>query len=254
MAEPTASAGSSRASSPSTVGTPDASANASRPENDATATPEANNSAKNVTKDRPCPYCQQFFTSSSLGRHLDQFITKKKPDGIHNVAEIRAMRGRITRRQPRNSSAKRESIGAEGSVDSPGSAPPSSKRAKTTPFDSQTPKGPGVAKFVAERPGVMFNSIPWEATGVMDLSQGGTGSQSHFGTVIMGNGSRAVAFPSGKSSNAQPNIVTTPVSMAIPIDSIGDLGAKAVDSTERVHFKAVELALKELLNNVKAAR
>lgn len=62
-------------------------------------------------KDKSCPFCQQPFTSSSLGRHLDLYIREtnpKPPDGVHNVEEIRKMRGSITRRQPRNSLSRRE--------------------------------------------------------------------------------------------------------------------------------------------------
>src|SRR5512140_2545728 len=57
-----------------------------------------------AAKDRNCPYCQQAFTSSSLGRHLDLYIKDKNPkppDGIHNVDEIRKIRGGVTRRQAR---------------------------------------------------------------------------------------------------------------------------------------------------------
>lgn len=58
-----------------------------------------------ASKDRKCPFCHQPFTSSSLGRHLDLYIKPKNPkppDGIHDVGEIRKMRGNITRRQPRS--------------------------------------------------------------------------------------------------------------------------------------------------------
>ncbi|KAG0158228.1 hypothetical protein PDIDSM_5741 [Penicillium digitatum] len=61
-----------------------------------------------ASKDRKCQYCQQAFTSSSLGRHLDQFLFKKKPDGIHDVEEIRRIRSGITRRQARTSTGKTE--------------------------------------------------------------------------------------------------------------------------------------------------
>ncbi|KAI5286330.1 hypothetical protein KEM52_002039 [Ascosphaera acerosa] len=48
------------------------------------------------------------FTSSALGRHYDQFLFKKKPDGVHNVDEIRQMRSNITRRTARTSGAAAE--------------------------------------------------------------------------------------------------------------------------------------------------
>ncbi|KAF4547648.1 Hypothetical protein D9617_38g090880 [Elsinoe fawcettii] len=72
-------------------------------------------------KDKECPFCHQAFTSSSLGRHLDLYIKPKNPkppDGVHNVTRIREMRGKITRRQPRNSLKKGE---GEGSRDGHGS-------------------------------------------------------------------------------------------------------------------------------------
>jgi hypothetical protein len=53
-------------------------------------------------KDKSCPFCQQAFTSSSLGRHLDLYIrarNPKAPDGVHLVDEIKKLRGGITRRQ-----------------------------------------------------------------------------------------------------------------------------------------------------------
>jgi hypothetical protein len=62
-------------------------------------------------KDKACPFCRQQFTSSSQGRHLDLYIKEKnpmQPDGVHDVDEIRKLRGRITRKQPRNSTSKRE--------------------------------------------------------------------------------------------------------------------------------------------------
>ncbi|KAG9577909.1 hypothetical protein KCV04_g23778, partial [Aureobasidium melanogenum] len=63
-------------------------------------------SSTKAPKDRNCPFCNQAFTSSSLGRHLDLYIKPKNPkpaDGIHDVEKIKVMRGGITRRQPRNS-------------------------------------------------------------------------------------------------------------------------------------------------------
>lgn len=79
-------------------------------------------------KDKNCPFCHQAFTSSSLGRHLDLYIKPKNPkapDGIHNVDEIRRMRGGITRRQARNSLAKRgDSSGGSTPLSHQQSLPP----------------------------------------------------------------------------------------------------------------------------------
>ncbi|KAK7181977.1 hypothetical protein PSPO01_11940 [Paraphaeosphaeria sporulosa] len=66
----------------------------------ATDTPPA--SETKAPKDKSCPFCQQAFTSSSLGRHLDLYIRAKNPkapDGVHLVDEIKKLRGGITRRQ-----------------------------------------------------------------------------------------------------------------------------------------------------------
>lgn len=63
-----------------------------------------NEGTTKAPKDKNCPYCGQAFTSSSLGRHLDLYIKSKNPkapDGLHDVDEIRKLRGGITRRQPR---------------------------------------------------------------------------------------------------------------------------------------------------------
>jgi hypothetical protein len=62
-------------------------------------------------KDKACPFCRQPFTSSSFVRHLDLYSKGENPklaDNIHNVEEIRKIRGGITRRRPRNSATKRE--------------------------------------------------------------------------------------------------------------------------------------------------
>lgn len=71
-----------------------------------TASTAASVARHSMPKDRPCRYCGQSFTSSSLGRHLDQFLFKKRPDGVHDVDEIRRLRGGVTRRMARQGTAK----------------------------------------------------------------------------------------------------------------------------------------------------
>lgn len=74
-----------------------------------------NEGTTKASKDKSCPYCGQAFTSSSLGRHLDLYIKNKNPkapDGIHNVDEIRKLRGSITRRQPRGGGRRDTSASA----------------------------------------------------------------------------------------------------------------------------------------------
>lgn len=71
---------------------------------------QAAEAASPYIKDKPCPFCNKPFTSSSLGRHLDLWIKEKNPkkeDGIHDVDQIRKMRGAVTRRQQKKSLGSR---------------------------------------------------------------------------------------------------------------------------------------------------
>lgn len=97
-------------------------------------------------KDKNCPYCGQAFTSSSLGRHLDLYIKSKNPkapDGIHNVDEIRRIRGSITRRQPRGS-ARRDASAVGGSQSGSKRSPAASD---TDSVSAQSPGTPTEASF-----------------------------------------------------------------------------------------------------------
>ncbi|KAI6802041.1 hypothetical protein KC363_g3244 [Hortaea werneckii] len=95
-----------------------------RPENEtAASTPtsshHADGSSQNLrsAKDRSCPFCGQAFTSSSLGRHLDLYIKPRNPkpaDGVHDVEEIKKLRGGITRRQPKANLKPGANINASG--------------------------------------------------------------------------------------------------------------------------------------------
>ncbi|KIX10671.1 uncharacterized protein Z518_01755 [Rhinocladiella mackenziei CBS 650.93] len=113
-----------------------------------------------AVKDKECQYCHQHFTSSSLGRHLDQFISKKKPDGIHDVEEIRRLRGGITRRTARSSKRDREKDhdDTRSSQTSPG---PRLQPGTLTSAASELNRVP---------PGgyhVRLNRLNWQATGVI---------------------------------------------------------------------------------------
>ncbi|KAI9762423.1 MAG: hypothetical protein M4579_000399 [Chaenotheca gracillima] len=128
--------------------------------------------SKNTTsKDKHCPYCNQAFTSSSLGRHLDLYIKEKNPkpaDGIHDVDEIRKMRGSITRRQTRTSSARRESL-------TPTTSKRSSQDGRMSPAISQAPPlpPPSSTGSLRARP---HRTTGWEATGViLDIPQSSDG-------------------------------------------------------------------------------
>ncbi|KAK5094250.1 hypothetical protein LTS08_008669 [Lithohypha guttulata] len=114
--------------------------------------------AKNSSsKDKDCPYCHQKFTSSSLGRHLDQFLSKKKPDGIHNVDEIKKLRAGITRRTARGKKGEHnENHDAEKSVE---------------PSPSANPQQPtyqeSVNKGIPNANDLRFNRMGWQSTGVI---------------------------------------------------------------------------------------
>lgn len=126
---------------------------------------ESNNAQQAATKgaalkDKECPYCHQRFTSSSLGRHLDQFISKKKPDGIHDVEEIRRMRGGITRRTARSSRKDKsnEHDDIHSSQASPGPGPqPGTLMSSAMELNRLPPGGMHTR----------LNRLNWQATGVI---------------------------------------------------------------------------------------
>ncbi|KAI2935622.1 hypothetical protein CBS147321_8903 [Aspergillus niger] len=168
--------------------------------------------AKNpALKDRKCQYCHQAFTSSSLGRHLDQFLFKKKPDGIHDVEEIRRIRSGITRRQARTSSGRR---------DTPERTTGKGQQDSYTPGDSGSKSRDGAYRM-------MFNTPTWHATGVINdipnPSQSQDNSSSHSRIAPSQSRTGPLSFPDRGGSN-------NPDTM-----------------------RALELALREVLDNIKAA-
>jgi hypothetical protein len=173
----------------------------------------ASKSANNQTaKDRKCQYCNQSFTSSSLGRHLDQFLFKKKPDGIHDVEEIRRIRSGITRRQARTTSGKRD--------DSPDRALSKSSAEPYTAGESNTKSREAPVRM-------MFNTPTWHATGVInDIPNPSRPLDGH----------RAVPAPSR----------TGPLQLP-------DYASRGAVANNPDTMKALELALREVLDNIKAA-
>ncbi|KAK5942208.1 hypothetical protein PMZ80_006163 [Knufia obscura] len=109
-------------------------------------------------KDKECPYCHQKFTSSSLGRHLDQYISKKKPDGVHNVEEIKKMRAGITRRTARGGKKDHDPSEEKSAHASPSH---SSNNVPTPAFLES------LNKSQAGTNDVRFNRMGWQATGVI---------------------------------------------------------------------------------------
>ncbi|KAI4172797.1 MAG: hypothetical protein LQ343_003389 [Gyalolechia ehrenbergii] len=178
----------------------------------------ADSGRKPAVKNTKCKYCGTPFTTSSLGRHLDLYIREKNPkpaDGLHNVDEIRQMRGNVTRRQPK-SSAKRES-----------STPSNSK---VTPIRDQP--SPSTALQLNGNPQVngaqakpQWNRAMWQATGVIN----------DIPSVSRVSPSRSLSRTEGTRSNKL------------------DIAIKEAALEERDRALAVELALKEVLGSLRAA-
>nr|POE75513.1 hypothetical protein CFP56_53625 [Quercus suber] len=127
--------------------------------------------ASKTSKDRQCPFCSQAFTSSSLGRHLDLYIKPKNPkppDGVHDIAEIRKIRGGITRRQPRSgvrASTSDAGIRGDGEKDSSASV---QGRATSWAEQQNSPMEPPIQRPKQdEQHQKVFNSAAWHATGVI---------------------------------------------------------------------------------------
>lgn len=172
----------------------------------------ASKSANQTVKDRKCQYCNQAFTSSSLGRHLDQFLFKKKPDGIHDVEEIRRIRSGITRRQARTSSGKRD--GSPDRAQKKGSSDPLA----TAEYSAKSRDAPVR---------MMFNTPTWHATGVIN---------------DIPNPTRAVDGPSSGPSQSRAGSLQLP-----------DYASRGATANNPDTMKALELALREVLDNIRAA-
>lgn len=175
-------------------------------------------------KDKACQFCGVFFTSSSLGRHLDQFIKEKKPkppDGVHDVEEIRRLRGNITRRQPRNALRKRETLTPAGTPKGTSSLKDSTSSQDLSKVAS--PFSPNNPNPKAQQP------PPWELTGVINEA--------------VRNGDS-----SGSSRNAQQRVSSRQASQKIQLDARNKL-TEATDSA-----RAAELALREVLGSLRAAK
>ena len=189
------------------------------------ATPGSSTNSKiPAVKDKRCQYCHQAFTSSSLGRHLDLYIKEKNakpPDDLHNVEEIRRLRGNVTRRQARTSSGRRES------------STPSNP--KSTPFrDQSSPSIQGVILNNHPQPQqsdggairTYLNKVNWQATGVIN------------------------DLPSILDHATNHRTHSPPRRMPVK----EEIAHKQTLIEERDRAHAAELALKEVLENVKAAK
>ena len=194
-----------------------------------------------ASKDKACPFCHQAFTSSSLGRHLDLYIKEKNPkpaDGIHDVDEIRKLRGGITRRQPRNSTSRRDDstpAGTPGAQERRSPAPESEVGGKRPP-NLRRESGTGDAY----RHGYV-NQASWEATGVMNS------------IPMTRNGGSAQAWdPEEREGLRRQEGRSRSVSKQMLAKTTFEQKQKMIEALDNA--KAAELALRELLGSVRAAK
>ncbi|CAG8973102.1 hypothetical protein HYALB_00007579 [Hymenoscyphus albidus] len=193
-------------------------------------------------KDKACPFCHQKFTSSSLGRHLDLYIKEKNPkpsDGVHDVDEIRKMRGGITRRQPRNSASRRE--------DSTPAGTPSN-------HDRRSPGGPDSGGcspnlrrnddergMQSRKTAWKINSAGWETTGVMNVIPN------------LRNGDSVRSWDSEDRDGARKlDNRGRSVSKQMLAKTTFEQKQKMMDALDNA--QAAKLALREILGSVRAAK
>ncbi|KAK3110555.1 hypothetical protein LTR53_015028 [Teratosphaeriaceae sp. CCFEE 6253] len=211
--------------------------------------PDASGAA-GAGKDKRCPFCGQAFTSSSLGRHLDLYIKPRNPkpaDGVHDVDEIRRLRGSITRRQPKTSLKPGANLNVSGwrsesmeSTPNTGSA----SRAATTKVEARVMEESPVASPVMFREGdnvqTSFNTANWQATGVINNLPPRAPSRSHAATPT-GQAQRIEAMRRDATGHKieRPEYEGEDVSKLREDAEVG---------------RAAELALREVLGSLEAAQ
>ena len=217
-----------------------------------------NSAAGKASKDKACPFCNQPFTSSSLGRHLDLYIKPKNPkppDGVHDVEQIKQLRGGITRRQPRSSHKPKRESENPSERGTPGQGSGSWRRRESGSV-ARTNNGPASTAGRAmadEREGSMhspinppgdgkmrtvFNSMNWQATGVINnLPPQEAARRETFANQIR------------RQEHLQESTST-------PRDSMdgGSLESLTKLTEERETGRAAQMALREVLDSVEAAK
>lgn len=190
-----------------------------------------------AVKDKECQYCQQKFTSSSLGRHLDQFLNKKKPDGIHNVDEIRRLRGGITRRTARNSKKQDHAENFRGSSTSGRPSPVPQAPHVEAPVDRLNSFVPGSIHS-------SINRLTWHSTGVITDPTTVNPSPSATNTPANLNGPAVSGSPTKKrsfSAYASDLPATSHTTSSTSPTALADTA------------RALELSLREVLDTLRAA-
>jgi len=231
-------------------------ANGDDPQQDATAASSPSSSANNqndqdttsksMSKDRNCVFCGQAFTSSSLGRHYDLYIKPKNPkpaDGVHDVDEIRKIRGGITRRQPRNSlkntkSQREESAETLDNTNRGGRQAYNADRTK-----DNTPAGSPVLAREGSGRGTFVNVPSWQSTGVINNIPPRAPSRTNNDATATGQAQRLQDMRRDTGSGQRTQRPPEPQT---------DSAWKAQEQVEI--GRAAEMALREVLGSLKAAR
>jgi len=207
-------------------------------------------------KDRHCPFCHQAFTSSSLGRHLDLYIklkNPKPPDGIHNVEEIRRIRGNITRRQARTPSGKKSQPAPTPTAASNGMQ----DRDRSMTIDTQSPVHTALTRSNLEAQGAairspssaegsqstkytwQLNKLNWVSTGVInDLPPRDDPLQ------------RTNSATQAQKRKSSPDVVSGLGSSLREAER--EMQVRLMEQIDR--GKATDLALKEVLNSINDAK
>ncbi|KAL2264643.1 hypothetical protein VTJ83DRAFT_7153 [Remersonia thermophila] len=200
-----------------------------------TAAGRRDQSTTKAVKDRNCPYCHQAFTSSSLGRHLDLYIREKNPkppDGIHDVEAIRKLRQNITRRQPRSGAARRTaSLG--------GLATSSRKSSASEDLESPVTRSPLSQKDGSRAPFASKSS--W-----------GAGGGAGYLTVEDGRSLRDAEFEDGSWGPRSLGPGHRAVDRQQILKQQLALKQRVQDAEDTT--RAAELALRELLSSLRAAK
>lgn len=204
---------------------------------------EQDNAVK-TAKDRACPFCGQAFTSSSLGRHLDLYIKPKNPkpaDGVHDVDEIRKLRGGITRRQPRNSMKGAASRRAD-SVETPDSTNKPSRLLKENSSLVATNQGMPIQSPALAREGIFVNTPSWQSTGVINNLPPRAPSRSDADASATGQAQRVQEMRRDTSSG---QLLQRPDPRALDNQRLQEQAEIG---------RAAEMALREVLGSLQAAR
>lgn len=216
------------------------------PESSASTPNSANGGANGskASKDRSCPFCNQAFTSSSLGRHLDLYIKPKNPkppDGVHDLDEIRKLRGGITRRQPRTSlrtSKDKQDAPRRDSSGWASIAPNKSTRSEVKTAEGSPVDSPENAK---EEQTMYFNAPTWHATGVINDLPARASSRNNNATPSTGQAQRLqeMRLDAGGNRIERPEYGTEDIWKLQESAEVG---------------RAAEMALREVLGSVEAAK